>query len=311
MSKFLIMLKFKLRFFLCLSLMFTLFYSCKNSSATTLDAETTALETEFQKTKSETSYDKLITKYLELIQKNKSDNSLTEDLIKRAASASETAGKTSQQVIFLNNLVKDFPNRADTKESIVQMVGLLNKLNKKGASDVMALAYAKAYPTDSKTEELKKNVSVATSPENYILEIGKAIFADTIKGFSETSAHDYVDACEAYALVLPKDPETPEYINKAAEISNALKTYEKSFALYDWLNTSYSDHKRGQMALFMKAFLFDESLKDTENAKKYYGEFIQKYPNHEFAKQAQLLMDNLGKSQEEVLKNLQEKSKAN
>lgn len=93
---------------------------------------------------------------MELIQKNKSDNTLTEDLIKRAASASETAGKTSQQVIFLNNLVKDFPNRADTKESIVQMVGLLNKLNKKGASDVMALAYAKAYPTDSKTEELKK-----------------------------------------------------------------------------------------------------------------------------------------------------------
>ena len=63
------------------------------------------------------------------------------------------------------------------------------------------------------------------------------------------------------------------------------------------------------MALFMKAFLFDESLKDVENARKYYQEFIDKYPNHEFAKQAKLLMENLGKSQEEVLKSLQGKNK--
>lgn len=283
--------------------------ACKNEGGASTDAETKALETAFEKDASNENFEKLISKYLEFIKKSGPNTEANQSLLLKAANASEKASKPAQQVIFLNNLVRDYPDRADSKDNILKMVNLLAQIDKKGASDVMALAFIKANPSDSRGAELKRNLPNIASAEEYILEIGKAIFADTVKGFSETSAHAYVDACEAFALALPKDPEAPEYINKAAEISNALKTYEKSFSLYDWLSSKYPEHKRGQMALFMKAFLFDESLKDVENAKKYYQEFITKFPNHEFAKQAQLLMENLGKSQDEVLKNLQEKAK--
>lgn len=291
---------------------FLFLFACKNdNSAKIQDKELVAIQGEFDKTPNDANYEKLITKYLQLIQANKADKALVETLLLKASDASEKLGKDSQQLVFLNNLIKDYPQRVDSKENILKMISLLSKLGNKQASDVMALSFAKGFPNEAKAQEFKSSISSASSPEDYILNIGKAIFADTVKGFSEKDALAYVDACEAFALVLPKDPEAPEFINKAAEISNALKTYEKSFSLYDWLNNSYSDHKRGQMALFMKAFLFDESLKDVENAKKYYQEFIDKYPNHEFAKQAKLLMENLGKSQEEVLKSLQEKSKSN
>lgn len=285
-------------------------FSCKNDNASKIqDKELITLQGEFDKSPNDSNYEKLITKYLQLIQANRTDKSLVESLLLNASNASEKLGKDSQQLVFLNNLIKDFPQRADTKENILKMINLLSKLGKKQASEVMALSFAKGFSNETKAQEFKASITSAASPEDYILNIGKAIFADTAKGFSEQDALAYVDACEAFALVLPKDPEAPEFINKAAEISNALKTYDKSFSLYDWLNNSYSDNKRGQMALFMKAFLFDESLKDVENARKYYQEFIDKYPNHEFAKQAKLLMENLGKSQEEVLKSLQGKNK--
>ena len=63
------------------------------------------------------------------------------------------------------------------------------------------------------------------------------------------------------------------------------------------------------MALFMKAFLFDGTFADSTNSRKYYTEFLEKYPNHEFAKDAKLLLQNVGKSDEEVLKELMDKNK--
>lgn len=58
----------------------------------------------------------------------------------------------------------------------------------------------------------------------------------------------------------------------------------------------------------MKGFLFDGTLHDSINAAKYYQEFLNKYPNNQFAKDAKMLLQNLGKSDEEVLKDLMEKT---
>ena len=96
-------------------------------------------------------------------------------------------------------------------------------------------------------------------------------------------------------------------IFKAAETSNTLKTYEKSFSLYDWIIDKYPTHERAPISLFMKGFLFDGTLKDSANASKYYTEFLTKYPNNSFAKDAELLKSNLGKSDEQVLDELMKK----
>mgnify|MGYP003453067237 FL=1 len=43
----------------------------------------------------------------------------------------------------------------------------------------------------------------------------------------------------------------------------------------------------------------------------YYKDYLAKYPNDEFSESAKFLLDNLGKSEEELKKMLEEKSKEN
>ncbi|MBK8243976.1 MAG: hypothetical protein IPK88_11170 [Saprospiraceae bacterium] len=294
------------RIFIACICIFCLFqWSCKNKIGGN-DPILNELETSFNTSPNEDNFNKLINKYLEMIQSAPKGSDLSELFIK-ASNICSKMDKPDQEIVFINNLVKNNPNHPNIKEYIFKMIQLLFKTERQTTAEIMALCYVKAYPNDPKIAELSSKLPKINNPEEYIFEIGKSIFADTTTGFNEKNAMVYVDACEAYAMVLPKDAQTPEYIFKAAETSNTLKTYEKSFSLYDWIIDKYPTHERAPISLFMKGFLFDGTLKDSANASKYYTEFLTKYPNNSFAKDAELLKSNLGKSDEQVLDELMKK----
>ncbi|MBK9272249.1 MAG: tetratricopeptide repeat protein [Saprospiraceae bacterium] len=282
--------------------------SCKNSLPS-YSKELLEAEENFNKNPTEENYTQFMTKVLEHLQTSTKGMDQSELLIK-AAKASEQLNKKDQEIIFLNNIIKSYPNLEGNKDRIYRMIGLLHGTNRHTTGDVMAVCFMTVYPDDPRNEELKTKIPKVASPQEYVMEIARSIFADTITGFDESKARTYVDACEAYAMTMPNDAETPEYLFKAAETSNTLRTYEKSFSLYDWIIDQYPKHDRAPVSLFMKGFLFDGTLKDSANAAKYYNEFIQKYPDNQFAKDAKLLMQNLGKSDEEVLQELMKKGEA-
>ncbi len=284
-------------------------FSCREAQPFR-DAETRALEAAFDKEANESTYNQLIEKYLKLIGAMKTNDKRLEDLLERALAASIKMKNEKHELIFLNNLVKNFYKRSDTPDHIVKMISLLRKFDKNAAADVMIMCFAQAFPNHSSAAEFQKNLP-GVPIEEYILNIGKSIFTDTIKGFNEDNAYKYVDACEAYALILPDDPATAEYLFKAAETSKILRTYDKSFSIFDWIIERYPSHPRAESAAFMKPFIFDSELRDTANARKYYLEFIQKYPKSDFVDDAQYLISNLGKSEEQILEELKAKAKSN
>ncbi|MBK7811916.1 MAG: tetratricopeptide repeat protein [Saprospiraceae bacterium] len=283
--------------------------SCKNA-APSLSKDLEKAEKAFNDNPTDSTYNDYITKVLEHFQNSPKGTDQSGILIK-AAKASEQMKKLDQEIIFLNNIIKNYPNLEDNHNRIYRMIGLLHGTNRHSTADVMAVCYMSAYPEDPRNEELKTRVPKAGTPQEYMMEIARSIFADTLTGFNEAKARTYVDACEAYAMTLPKDPETPQFLFKAAETSNTLRTYEKSFSLYDWIIEQYPTHDRAPVSLFMKGFLFDGTLKDSANAAKFYTEFIEKYPSNPFAKDAKMLMQNLGKTDEEVLQELMKKGEAN
>ncbi len=292
------------RIWILFILMNFMFFECKNSK--TSDAELPILEKEFNANPTEDNYNKLVEKYLELIRQGNSKSDISELLV-HATQAANKMNRPDHELLFINNLVKAYPTHPNHKSNIVKMIELLHKTGKNTTADVLAYAYIKAYPNDPENANLKTKLPKESTPEAYILEVGQSIFADTIKGFDEQKAMAYVDACEAFAMVLPEDPSTPEYLYKAAETSSSLKTYEKSFSLYDWIINKYPNSVRAPIALFMKGFIFDATLHDSSNAAKFYTEFITKYPNSEFNKDAKVLLSNLGKSDEQVLEEIKAK----
>jgi outer membrane protein assembly factor BamD (BamD/ComL family) len=57
----------------------------------------------------------------------------------------------------------------------------------------------------------------------------------------------------------------------------------------------YPEGETAAQSTFMLGFIYANSLENLEEAKKYYTLFIEKYPNHDLADDAQYELNNLGK----------------
>lgn len=99
------------------------------------------------------------------------------------------------------------------------------------------------------------------------------------------------------------------YVNNFIEPRNETENTKKAIDLFIEMNKNFPDNKKGKHYLFMAAFLSSEKLKDLEQARKLYTEFINKYPDDELTSSAKYELDNLGKSPDEILKNIETKKK--
>ena len=65
-------------------------------------------------------------------------------------------------------------------------------------------------------------------------------------------------------------------------IARALHKGREAVLYYDKICTDYPNYKKTPTSLFLKAFTYENTLKDTANAKVGYQEFIKKYPDNQF-----------------------------
>ena len=128
-------------------------------------------------------------------------------------------------------------------------------------------------------------------------------------GISATKAQAAIKAYTNYADANPKDAATPNYLFKAGELYGMLQDNEKSIETFKRIYEQYPDYEKAPQSLFMMAFTTDEKLKNADAAKVLYQEFINKYPKHEMADDAQFAIDNMGKSPEDIVKMFEEKNK--
>lgn len=119
----------------------------------------------------------------------------------------------------------------------------------------------------------------------------------------------YINSSMAHALLLPKDPESAAVLNQAAENAYYTQQYDRALYLYEWFQTAYPDNPKAPQAMFMRAFIYDNDLEQYETAGRLYQEFIEKHPTDDFADDAEVLLENLGKSPEEMMQSLEEKAK--
>ena len=92
---------------------------------------------------------------------------------------------------------------------------------------------------------------------------------------------------------------------RSAEVVRAMNDPKRAAAIYEEVYKRYPDFSKAPEAMFMLAFTYDEDLKNFEAAKKTYTDFLAKYPNHSFADDTEMLLRNLGKSDEEILQELE------
>ncbi len=100
------------------------------------------------------------------------------------------------------------------------------------------------------------------------------------------------------------------FMLRAAEASRTNFKFDEAIKYYDRLLNEFPASKDASQALFMKGFIVENDLLDIEQARQIYESFIKSYPDHELADDAQFLLDNLGKSDEEIIREFEAKQQA-
>ncbi len=116
----------------------------------------------------------------------------------------------------------------------------------------------------------------------------------------------FQNALVGYAEAFPSDSNSVKFLSKAGETARLLRQFDRAFEIFDKIEKNYPESRESAAAMFMKAFTLDNDLKKFEEAKLAYEAFLKKYPNDDFADDAQFLLNNLGKSPEEIIKGFEQ-----
>ena len=121
-------------------------------------------------------------------------------------------------------------------------------------------------------------------------------------------ASDLVSAYCDFADANPDDAMAPEYLFKAVDVSMNLNEPQRTISIIDRMLREYPDFPRTQAALFMKAFIFETRFANLDMAKKLYEQYLDMYPNGEFAEDCKASIENLGLTPEELVKKFEEQN---
>lgn len=158
-----------------------------------------------------------------------------------------------------------------------------------------------------------KNLEIADSKENLLRQVDsieKLLFSlEAGSLVSNQAASKIVKLYNQLATDFPDDPKAPDYLFKAGEVSMGINMNFDALGYFQRLERDYPKHPKASHALFLQAFIWDNKLNDDGKAEFLYKQFLEKYPMHEMAKDAQFSLEHLGKSDEDLIKEFEQKQK--
>jgi outer membrane protein assembly factor BamD (BamD/ComL family) len=144
-----------------------------------------------------------------------------------------------------------------------------------------------------------------------LTEMEETLFSDESQMVDREKAALLIDNYVAYADEFKHEKDAPMMLFKGGDLSMNLHQSRQAIQLFDRIMNEYPEFEKAPQCLFLKAFIYENDLKDLVAARKYYEEFLQKYPDDEFADDAVICIRNLGKSPEELIREFEELMKQN
>ena len=122
-----------------------------------------------------------------------------------------------------------------------------------------------------------------------------------------TTMQALMKAYQDGAEMAKNETERLMYTWKSGETARGLKDYPTAERILSGVYDNHAESEYASKALFLHAFMLDEDQNDQDRARTLYTRFIESYPESDFKDDAEFLLANLGKSDEEILRTLTEK----
>ena len=282
-----------------------LFAACQNENQGEQNSAIQEMETALEKDQSQEKVQGLIDEYEAYIAANPNDAKQNAEYTYRAGLLQYRINRFNAALDYSKKVLKNYyDSDASSKAALLMASIYKDKLqNEVGANAVMQ-AFVRAYPNHEQTPILQDSfLTDALGLELQIDTIKYEIYNEKTGKIEYRPASDYIGLCEIYGLMLPTAEKTPEYLHEAGKIAGYIESHKKAMELYEWVYNKYPDSEKAPLALFMMGFTQEDAMKNPDAAREIYQNFLDKYPTHDFADDAQFLLSNLGKSDDEIIEN--------
>lgn len=118
-----------------------------------------------------------------------------------------------------------------------------------------------------------------------------------------TLVNAYVD----FSNSNPNDSMAGEYLFRAGDVSMNTGYPERAVEIYTRVHREYSEYEKQAESLFLIAFIYENQLMNFQRAEYTYKQFLELYPDHDLADDAKILLEHLGKSPDEMVREFEEK----
>lgn len=266
------------------------------------------LETQFAESNSAADAKTLLDAYEAYIEANPQDVSTNADYLEKAAQMHFNGKQFQTAADVLMQALRNY-HQAANAPLWAKMLGDMYETNleKPALAQAVWQGMQAGYPNSTVVNLKEKLTGLAPIQERMDTMLFQMTNLETGQ-IHFPVANTYLSSAEVYATIAPKAEETPGLLYKGGEIARLIGMFDRALDLYEWVEEKYPNYPNASKALFMRAFTLEEDLKRTEDARALYQLFLQKYPEDDFADDAQILLDNLGKTEEEILQQFENSS---
>lgn len=134
----------------------------------------------------------------------------------------------------------------------------------------------------------------------------------TVGDFNAQVAKKFIVKADEFSNKYPEDAMSPEFLFKAGlmamTVAKATENIEEktaycqnAFTIFENIERVYPEFSGVKDCMYYKGVIFDDILRDYENAEIYYKMFITRYPTDTLAITLESYLQFLGKSPEEII----------
>jgi len=171
-----------------------------------------------------------------------------------------------------------------------------------------------SHKTESQTTAII-NDTVRVNHNNCELYFKEAKAMDSVlmkttalqKELAERAIHTFT----VFATQCKNDSLAPVFLIKSGQVAQSIGNYKQAEYLFKTCSTEFPNFRNRGAVLFLLAQLYDDAhmLNNEAEAKKWYEEIISTYPKTAWERDAKASIQNLGKTDEQLIQEFLKKNK--
>ncbi len=122
-------------------------------------------------------------------------------------------------------------------------------------------------------------------------------------------AEKFLQIAEGYAVLIeePDPNKAADLYIRAGGLARSIGEPNAALRFYYYVAENMPQQRNAPFALFMMGIIYEDDLKDLDNAKKTYESFLRRYPNEpEYTDDVQAALKNLGTPLEDLIKRFEQ-----